>query len=276
LLPQDPSRFPRRWEMNQKSQGTSGKNRIKPELFLTIPIPLPPLSEQRRIVARIEELAAKIEEAKGLRERIFQQLDNLCRSFLFGSEIGKAVSVPMSQLVTWKKPEIKVSPLEDYRFAGVFCFGRGVFSGSAKKGSEFSYKELTQIETGDFIYPKLMAWEGAFGIVPSNCDGLYVSPEFPVFSLNKDVLLPDTLDIYFKTPSVWPLIARTSKGTNVRRRRLNPSSFLEFQFPLPPMETQLVAREIQRRTSQIGALQTQAELDALLPSILDRAFKGEL
>src|SRR5229473_2408780 len=45
------------------SQGTSGKNRIKPALFLTVAVPLPPLSEQTRIVARIEELAAKIEEA---------------------------------------------------------------------------------------------------------------------------------------------------------------------------------------------------------------------
>jgi type I restriction enzyme, S subunit len=41
------------------SRGTSGKNRINPELFLTIQIPLPALSEHRRIVARIEELAAQ-------------------------------------------------------------------------------------------------------------------------------------------------------------------------------------------------------------------------
>ena len=58
------------WEKcAQLSQGTSGKNRIKPELFLTIEIPLPPLDEQRRIVARIEELAAKVVEARGLRRQ---------------------------------------------------------------------------------------------------------------------------------------------------------------------------------------------------------------
>ena len=33
--------------------------------FLIYKIPLPPLPEQRRIVARIEELAAKIDEARG-------------------------------------------------------------------------------------------------------------------------------------------------------------------------------------------------------------------
>lgn len=51
------------------SRGTSGKNRIKPELFLTIRIPLPPLAEQQRIVARIEGLSAKFEEARGLRQQ---------------------------------------------------------------------------------------------------------------------------------------------------------------------------------------------------------------
>jgi type I restriction enzyme S subunit len=55
------------------SRGTSGKNRIRPELFLTITIPLPPLAEQRRVVARIEELAAKIAEARGLRRDSVEQ-----------------------------------------------------------------------------------------------------------------------------------------------------------------------------------------------------------
>jgi type I restriction enzyme S subunit len=54
-------------QCDEKSRGTSGKNRIRPERFLEIEIPLPPLPEQQRIVARIEELAARIEDARGLR-----------------------------------------------------------------------------------------------------------------------------------------------------------------------------------------------------------------
>jgi type I restriction enzyme, S subunit len=49
-------------QCDEKSRGTSGKNRIRPERFLEIEIPLPPLPEQARVVARIEELASSIVE----------------------------------------------------------------------------------------------------------------------------------------------------------------------------------------------------------------------
>jgi type I restriction enzyme S subunit len=54
---------------DEKSQGTSGKNRIRPEKFLTVEIPLPALSEQQRIVVKIEELAKKVEEAKKIKRQ---------------------------------------------------------------------------------------------------------------------------------------------------------------------------------------------------------------
>ena len=50
------------------SPGSAGRNRtLGIERFLRQAIPLPPLAEQRRIVAKIEQLAAKIDEARGLR-----------------------------------------------------------------------------------------------------------------------------------------------------------------------------------------------------------------
>jgi Type I restriction modification DNA specificity domain len=69
------------WQQcDEKSRGTSGKNRIRPERFLEIKIPLPALSEQRRIVARIENLAARIEEARGLRHRTVEEAEAMLAS----------------------------------------------------------------------------------------------------------------------------------------------------------------------------------------------------
>lgn len=53
------------------------KTELKAKRLLPIPVPLPPLPEQRRIVARIEQLAAKIEEARRLRQQAAEQADAL-------------------------------------------------------------------------------------------------------------------------------------------------------------------------------------------------------
>jgi type I restriction enzyme S subunit len=259
------------------SQGTSGKNRIRPEKFLTVRVPLPPLDEQRRIVARIDRLAAKIDEVRLLRTGAAEECDELCRSILRDGRFGAATPTPMSELVAWRKPDIQVVATETYDFAGVLCFGRGVFRGQRRTGMEFAYRHLTRIRAGEFIYPKLMAWEGALAVVPAECDGLYVSPEFPVFTINEDRVLPDVLDVYFRSPAVWPLLSGASTGTNVRRKRLNPSDFLKYEFPLPPRRAQLALRAVRQKMRELRSLQNEAtQLDALLPSILDRAFKGEL
>ncbi len=54
------------------------------------------------------------------------------------------------------------------------------------------------------------------------------------------------------------------------------------QIPLPPLpEQHRIVAYLDRLQAKVDALknlqaETAAELDALLPSILDRAFKGEL
>ena len=98
---------------------------------------------------------------------------------------------------------------------------------------EFAYPRLTRLRAGNFVYPKLMAWEGALGVVPVECEGLVVSTEFPVFEVNEDRVLTEVLDVYFRTPAVWPKLSGASTGTNVRRRRLNPADFLNYEMPLP-------------------------------------------
>ena len=62
-------------------------------------------------------------------------------------------------------------------------------------------------------------------MVPPECDGLYVSPEYPVFEVNTARLLPEVLDIYFRIPAIWPMISEIRSGTTARRQRMHPSVF---------------------------------------------------
>lgn len=257
--------------------GSAGRNRVLSiKRISEVMIPLPPLTEQRQITARVEELAAKIAEARWLREKAIEDTDKFLRSVLFLDNSSKPT--PMRELVQLRQPDVIVHQEENYQFAGVYCFGRGIFKSQLRTGLDFAYPRLTRLRVGDFVYPKLMAWEGAFGVVSSECEGCVVSTEFPVFKVDRTRVLPEVLDAYFRMPSVWHEISGASTGTNVRRRRLNPNDFLAYRMPLPSQKTQEHFREISSRTGELKRLQseTAAELDAMLPAILDRAFKGEL
>jgi type I restriction enzyme S subunit len=259
-----------------EAQGSTNYAAIRPAHVLGYEIPLPPLAEQRRIVTRIEALAGLIEDARKLRKEAVEEADAMCRAII--SQNADSKLTPMSELVRLRPSDVAVQSDKTYQFAGVYCFGRGVFRSVSKTGMEFAYPRLTRLRKGDFVYPKLMAWEGALGVVPEECDGMVVSTEFPVFVVLIDRVFPEVLDIHFKNPAIWPELSGSSTGTNVRRRRLNPGDFLKYQFPLPRRSVQQTVRKVKAEVNAMNNLQTEtaAELDALLPAILDRAFKGEL
>lgn len=260
------------------AQGSTNYAAIRPSHVLDYKIPLPPLKEQQRIVRLIEALAAKIEDATRLIHGSDDGLEALCRAILHDTSQGELTPTPMSELVTLRQPDVIVSSDETYHFAGVYCFGRGVFVGQKKSGMEFAYPRLTKLRAGNFVYPKLMAWEGALAVVPPECNGLVVSTEFPVFEINQDRVLPEVLDVYFRSPSVWPALSGASTGTNVRRRRLNPADFLNYRMPLPRREIQEKLSQAKHRADQIKEKheESAAELRAMLPAILDRAFRGDI
>ena len=160
-------------------------------------------------------------------------------------------ALPLAEALHQRMCNVSVNAAESYQFAGVYCFGRGVFRGQEKLGNQFAYQRLTRLRSGDFVYPKLMAWEGAFGIVPQSCDGCVVSPEFPVFELTRDRITPEFLNFYFQIPRVWEEVSGGSTGTNVRRRRLHPVDFLRAKIPMPPV------REQRRLVAQIEELAVQ-------------------
>lgn len=164
--------------------------------------------------------------------------------------------VALGEVLRRRELDVIVTPCESYHFAGVQSFGRGVFRGNVKRGSEFSYPRLTRVRAGDVTFPKLMAWEGAIGVVPEACDGLVVSPEFPVFDVDRSRAVPRFLDLVLRSESFWPHLSGGSTGTNVRRRRLHPDDFVSIAIPLPPLAEQ---RRIADRVDELRAKIDEAE-----------------
>jgi type I restriction enzyme S subunit len=259
------------------SEGTTNRVRIKEERFLTQEIALPPLSEQQAIVARLDALAKKTAEVEAHLDAAERDAEDLLRAYIFRPPGDQPRMRRMSELLSQRKPDVAVDASANYRFAGVYSFGRGVFPSLVKLGIDFAYERLSTVRAGDFIYPKLMAWEGALGVVPNECDGMVVSPEFPVFSVDTRLVLPEVLDVYFRTPQVWPVLAELSGGTNVRRRRLQPAAFLNYEMPLPSMAAQVRVCELHKRVKALKADHTaiRAANAAILPATLERIFRSE-
>jgi type I restriction enzyme, S subunit len=79
-------------EALSKGAAAISKLTLNPPQFWDLTIPLPPLPEQRRIVARIEELAAKINEVRTVRRKQEQEI----RQMLLGSFHRVVRSAPPS------------------------------------------------------------------------------------------------------------------------------------------------------------------------------------
>ncbi|TJV92319.1 MAG: restriction endonuclease subunit S, partial [Mesorhizobium sp.] len=170
-------RRPSFWsDLATRASGMGDRRRtLNPGAFFACEIPLPPIAEQRRLVTRIEKLVAGLREAQDLRASLNDETASLPRSLLSHSKSNRTIKV--RECCSLRPPDVTVDPLTEYHFAGVYSFGRGVFRGQIKLGNEFSYPKLTRLRAGNFVYPKLMAWEGALGVVPPECDGLVVSTE---------------------------------------------------------------------------------------------------
>ncbi|SEB02315.1 restriction endonuclease subunit S [Rubrimonas cliftonensis] len=250
------------------SEGSTNRVRLKERRFLLQEIPLPPLEEQRRIVAQLDEAAERIARRAAAAQAMEAELAATLRA-AFRAAAGDR-RARFGDLMRLRPTDTVVQPTTSYAFAGVYSFARGVFRSVVKQGAETSYERLTKLRTGDFVYPKLMAWEGAFGLVPESCDGCFVTPEFPVFEVDEDAVAPELIELHFRDSANWP----KSTGTNMRRKRIKPDLFLALEMPLPPRDAQRALAAACARANAALAAQRAAttELDQLLPAMLHEMF----
>jgi type I restriction enzyme, S subunit len=191
--------------------------------------------------------------------------------------------VPLSQVFTPVERTHAVVPSETYPLLGVRSFAGGAFASGEISGAETRYARLLKVATGDFVYPKLMAWEGAFAFVPSDLDGRFVSPEFCTFEVDESYADSRYLSYLFQRPTTWGEVAGNSTGTNVRRRRLYPRDFLAHGFELPPItEQRAMASRLDAVLGRVDAIEaglhrSKAELIlALYPALVERHLEDEV
>jgi len=267
------------------SEGTTNRVRLKEERFLKQEIRLPPLKEQERIVSRIDSLVSKLEEAKQASKKVAAQSRLLAVSLAHRADLSRQEKEAMG----WREvilgnvlcedfDDHRVAPTQEYPNFGLYSYGRGLFVEAPISGMATSATRLRRVRAGQFIYSRLFAWEGAFGMVSSEFDGWFVSGEYPTFACNQSEVLPEFVLAYIQAKQAWDAVAVGSKGLGSRRQRVQPEQILAHRLMLPPMHVQRQLKNLNSFVPEIEETRSKLkiEIDAMLPSILDSAFKGAL
>lgn len=273
------------------SEGTTNRVRLKIDRFLDTEIPLPPLKEQRRIVARIEELAAKIVEAQKLRRQAAEEAEAL-----ISTEISRLFK--KGEKMGWIKGQLR-----DYVVD--CCYGTSekttddtlgtpvLRMGNIQNG-RLDLSDLKYLYLNDKDRERLLLNKG--DIIVNRTNSAELVGKCAVFDIEEEYafasyLIRLRLDINKADPKLIALYINSPLGReymfNERKQmtgqaNVNAKKINALPIALPPLDEQrrIVAHldELQARVDSLKKYQarTAAEMDALLPSVLDRAFKGEL
>lgn len=256
-------------------------------MIKNLEITIPPLNEQSRIVARIEELFSELDKAVGTLKTTKEQLEVYRQAVLvdafrvatnsthlkIGYVCAKIVDCPHST-PKWEKN-------------GKLClrttnFKRGYLDlQSPNYVSEETFNDRNRRiipQPGDVLYSREGSVLGIACTIPSNvypCLGQRMMLLRSGEKLNNRYLMH-----YLNSPMVTNHVIATKGGTG--SPHINVGDIKEFQIPIPSLEEQSnIVCQIEEQLSScdnvektVDAILTQA--DAMRQSILKQAFEGTL
>ena len=279
-----------------------GKGGAQPNISQIIlkqhPIPLPPLSEQQRIVERIEELFAKLDEAK-------ERLQEVADSFAVrkAAILHKAFTGELTKQWRWENG-VSDESWEESNF-GKFTVSQYGYTEKAhweKIGPKFlritdiqdnkvDWDEVPwcpidedgmkqyAVEIGDIMIARTGATTGKSYLICDDVEAVFASFLIRLKVVNKN-LDYNYLYGYMQSEDYWRQITDFSSG--IAQPGVNASKLKQIKFKCPTLHEQheivrliddLLARE---RAAQQAAEQALASIDLMKKSILARAFRGEL
>lgn len=282
-----------------------GKGGAQPNISQIIlkqhPIPLPPLSEQQRIVERIEELFAKLDEAK-------ERLQEVAESFAVrkAAILHKAFTGELTK--QWRRENgVSDESWEEKKGEDFFEYVTSGSRGWAKyysdKGSifvrmgnlnhgtiELDFSDIQYVELPDQVEGQrsklqkndilisITADVGMIGLVREDMDA-YIN-QHVALARPKNDLYAEFLAWYFVSDVGLQQMQNKQRGATKIGLGLQDIRSIILKIPTLPEQHEIVrliddllARE---RAAQQAAEQALASIDLMKKSILARAFRGEL
>lgn len=286
----------------QTYSGTVGQQRINMDYVRSYPVPLPPLSEQQRIVERIEELFAKLDEAK---ERLQEVADSFAvrkAAILhkaFTGELTKQWRLENGVSdESWEEKTIgdiaQVKGGKRIPKGMSLCFENTghpyIKAGNLKNGTVIDesmmyvsdevlkYIKNYTVSAGDVYITNVGACIGDCGIIPEKYDGANLTEN--AVKLTDINCNNKFLHLFLASEQTQSSIKESIASATLGKLSIaNIKKIIVFLPTLPEQHEivrlidDLLARE---RAAQQAAEQALASIDLMKKSILARAFRGEL
>jgi type I restriction enzyme, S subunit len=271
------------------SEGTTNRVRLKEDRFLAMKIPLPELPAQHRIVARIDMLAAKADEASRLRAqadhardmlavghalKVFQQLAETHVVHTF-AECGPHVT---SGPRNWGSLRAD-SGDRFYRAQDLLQSGRLAASGKVFiEAPGTSQGDGARLRHGDLMIVITGATVGRVAHYSAGYEPGYVSQHVAICRLDPAIVAPEFALKGLLSPYGQEQLLGQRYGQG--KPGLNLTNIRNLRLPMPPLPIQRrVVDYLARVEEQIDQLRLQAQesrnhLEAILPAVLSGAFNG--
>ncbi|MFZ4862972.1 restriction endonuclease subunit S [Sphingobacterium sp. Mn56C] len=278
--------------------GSNNLRNLKYKEFETIKIPLPPLAEQERIVAKLDALFAQHEKMKAALARIPQLLKNFRQQVLTQAVTGKLTEQwrEGKNLDEWREVELK-DVCKSFKYGSssksddqgkVAVLRMGNLQNGKLDLSDLKYsnddKEIDKyrLEYGNVLFnrtnsPELVGKTSIYkSEIPAIYAGYLIKIENDILKLNSDYLN------YFMNSQQVKIWCIEVKTDGVSQSNINAQKLASLVIPLPSLQEQqeIVARveSLFAKADVIEALYDllKKKIEALPQAILHKAFKGEL
>ncbi|HOP47114.1 MAG TPA: restriction endonuclease subunit S [Desulfobacteraceae bacterium] len=245
----------RRYFLLSSKQSTNLAS-INTRQLKSFPLPLPPLSEQKKIAEILSTWDKAIDQTRKLiiaktrmKKALMQQLIPY-----YGCKIKEQKSKwTLKKLGELIQPVSRPTPKPDkpYLSIGIRSHGKGTFQKMINEPEQIMMDTLYRIKEDDLVVNITFAWEGAIAIAnEQDSDGL-VSHRFPIYRIKRSVAdLEYVKNLIHTKRFIWDL-GLISPGGAGRNRVMNKSDFLKIQVFVPPLENQ----------KYIGQILSKAEKD---------------
>ena len=281
------------WFKDQVKQYESGttRKRISRKNLDRIEMIFPPLSEQERIVARIEELFSQLDAGVETLKKTKAQLAVYRQAVLkeaFESVIPESDTCNVEDVCKDIKVGIVIKPAQYYTSAdvGVRAFRSANVREFAVNDSDWVYLTKagheanlrSEIHTGDVLVVR-SGYPGTACVVPptyNGCNAIDILIAVPY----AEKILPEYLCAYTNSPLGKRIIQEKKRG--VAQAHFNVSGYSKTPIIVPCLETQKrVVAEIDSRLSVCDSIEQTVDTalqqaEAMRQSILKDAFEGRL